>query len=114
MKLCRCVHVLKLKRITNPKHRYNAHCAPLTYRYFRPTHVIGGEENCFWESKSAHKPVIIMSLWSLNTEHVRTHGSKFPEMYANFRVKFVFINPNLCLESGVRTFQALFLHTQRL
>ena len=58
---------MKVKRITNPKHRYNAHCAPLVYRYFRPTHVIGGEENCFWESKSAHKPVIIMSLWSLNT-----------------------------------------------
>ena len=60
MKLCRCVHVLKVKRITNPKHRYDAHCAPLVYHYFRPTQVIGGEENCFWESKSANKLVIIM------------------------------------------------------
>ena len=37
MKLCTCVHVLKAKRITNPKHRYDAHYAPLVYRYFRPT-----------------------------------------------------------------------------
>ena len=27
--LCRCVHVFKVKRITNPKHRHDAHCAPL-------------------------------------------------------------------------------------
>ena len=51
---------MKVKRITNPKQRYDAQCVPLVYRYFRPTRVIGGEENCFWEWKSANKPVIIM------------------------------------------------------
>ena len=41
-----------------PESRYDAHCAPLVYHYFRPTHVIGGEEHCFWESKSSKKLVM--------------------------------------------------------
>ena len=57
------------KRMTNPKHRYNAHCAPLVYHYFRPTHVIGGEQDCFWESKSANKLVIMgQEIWVVS-EH---------------------------------------------
>ena len=52
--MCTCV---ESKENYKPE---TAHCAPLVYHYFRPTHVIGDEENCFWESKSANTIVIFM------------------------------------------------------
>ena len=41
-------------------------------------------------------------------QKVRKNGSEFAWKYANFPVNFVFINPNVCMRSGVRTFQASF------
>ena len=41
-------------------------------------------------------------------QNVCTHESEFLWKCANFPVKFVFINPNVCVRSGVRTFQAPF------
>ena len=64
----RCVHVLKVKRMTNPKHRYDAHCAPVVYHYFRPTHV-EVRRIAFGNRSRLMRPVNIMSLWSLNTLH---------------------------------------------
>ena len=61
-----------------------------------------------WWHSHVHCSNLTSALPLSHLQNVRTHGSEFAWQYANFPVKFVFINPNVCVRSGVRTFQAPF------
>lgn len=59
------------------------------------------------KSGSIHRLPIAVTRSSC-LQNVQTDGSEFPYWCAYSHIKFVFINANICVESGVRDFQALF------
>ena len=52
------------------------------------------QESCSWESKSAHKPVSIMSLWSLNTPSLACHWQISPTAKAAIEHCYALSSPS--------------------
>ncbi len=64
--------------------------------------------NVYIDMKTEFKIVVYFINFLTRGKRVLTHGSEFACKCANFLVKFVFINPTFCVESGVRLFQGRF------